>query len=406
MRRNNMQSPEIFSPLAAGSPARGRSSLPVDVDKARVAGSFRTVASTQEAALLHLKHDELEEAIELFEDIIFAYYAYFERSLSMREKNPTEIGLGSIDFKPYIGVALHNLGVLYLLKGEYDEALSFFARAVENRRAHVGEDHPDHVSSLVKVAVCRYALNEFAEAHARLEEALIYAKRSCFTLEDRIQMAEILNNLGCLAYMCGQPVAANSFYRDSMDIQFGALSDSLYRGNPMIGQSISLNISITRANIGFIKLVTKELSVSITALENALMEQQILLRGAHDTIIATMDHLAVANLLYGDQEKAALMFRRILDLQQKEYGPHDRRCFVTMDKIKLVQGQGAKYEEAIEGLRKTFSMPEVSVPTNESSGVRPKGDQQSRNNVVLKGKNQKNKVLKVLNSIRKKNYCR
>jgi hypothetical protein len=118
---------------------------------------------------------------------------------------------------------------------------------------------------------------------------------------------EILNNLGCLAYMSGQPVAASSYYRDSMDIQFGALSDSLYIGNAMSGQSISLSISIVRANIGFIKLVTKDLPVAITALENALMEQQILLRGAHDTIIATMDHLALSNLLKGDQEKAALV---------------------------------------------------------------------------------------------------
>lgn len=92
-----------------------------------------------------------------------------------------------------------------------------------------------------------------------------------------------------------------------MDIQFGALSDSLYIGNAMSGQSISLSISIVRANIGFIKLVTKDLPVAITALENALMEQQILLRGAHDTIIATMDHLALSNLLKGDQEKAALV---------------------------------------------------------------------------------------------------
>ena len=132
------------------SPPRGRSSLPVDVDQARVAGSFRTVQSTEEAALLHLKHDELDEAIELFEDIIFAYYSYFERSLDMREKNPnTDIGgIGSVDFKLYIGVALHNLGVLNLLKGEYGEALSFFTRAAENRRVHMGEEHPDHIVSI------------------------------------------------------------------------------------------------------------------------------------------------------------------------------------------------------------------------------------------------------------------
>lgn len=36
-----------------------------------------------------------------------------------------------------------------------------------------------------------------------------------------------------------------------------------------------------------------------------LQEQQLLLKGAHDTVIATMDHLAVSNLLNGNQEKAA-----------------------------------------------------------------------------------------------------
>ena len=86
-----------------------------------------------------------------------------------------------------------------------------------------------------------------------------------------MQMAEILNNLGCLAYMCGHPVAANTFYRESLDVQFGVLSQSLYLSSASVGHSISLNISITRANIGFVKLVTKEISVAVTALENALM---------------------------------------------------------------------------------------------------------------------------------------
>ncbi len=128
---------------AQKSPTRGRS-----VEKARVAGSCRTIGSIQDAALLHMKHDELDEAIDLYEDIIFAYYSYFERSLDLREKNPRqENEIGPIDFQPYIGVALHNLGILHLLKGEYVEALSYFTRAVETRKAHLGEDHSDHIVS-------------------------------------------------------------------------------------------------------------------------------------------------------------------------------------------------------------------------------------------------------------------
>jgi hypothetical protein len=135
-------------PTPPGSPSKARSSLPIDLDKGRVSGGFRNVSSTQDAALLHLRHDEIDEALLLFEDIIFAYYSYFENSLKRREQNPhLQAGLGTTDFKPYIGVALHNLGILNLLNGEYKEALSFFTRAVDNRKACLGEGHPDHVVS-------------------------------------------------------------------------------------------------------------------------------------------------------------------------------------------------------------------------------------------------------------------
>ncbi len=124
---------------------------------------------------------------------------------------------------------------------------------------------------MVKFATCMYALNEFADAHAKLEQALVFARKNSQDLGDRMQMAEILNNLGCLAYMCGQPVAANSFFRQSLDVQFAVLSHSLYLSSAAVGQSISLNISILRANIGFVKLVTKEIPMAVSALENALM---------------------------------------------------------------------------------------------------------------------------------------
>ena len=124
---------------------------------------------------------------------------------------------------------------------------------------------------MVKYAICLYAGNEFAEAHAKLEQALVYARKNSQDLGDRMQMAEILNNLGCLAYMCGQPVVANTFFRESLDVQFAVLSHSLYLSSAAVGQSITLNISIIRANIGFVKLVTKEIPVAVAALENALM---------------------------------------------------------------------------------------------------------------------------------------
>jgi hypothetical protein len=105
------------------------------------------------------------------------------------------------------------------------------------------------------------------------------------------------------------------------------------------------------------------------------------------------------------------MFARILDLQQKEYGAHDRRCYVTADKINMVKSRGSTFEQAMDELRKTFSIPEpdsdYSPPIiNKGERKEAKGSQVSSSmqnqQSPQKSKNQKNKVMKVFTSIRKK----
>ena len=119
-------------------------SLPVDVDDVRVVGGIKNVASIQEKALGHLEGDEFEQALELYEDIIFNYYSFFEQVLAKRDEFSSEdVSTELSNFKPYIGASLHNLGVIHLLKGDYEDAFSFFKRAVDNRRACLGESHPD-----------------------------------------------------------------------------------------------------------------------------------------------------------------------------------------------------------------------------------------------------------------------
>ena len=49
------------------------------------------------------------------------------------------------DHKAYIGAALHNIGILQLLKFDFQEALSFFEKAAESRKAHFGEGSVDHL---------------------------------------------------------------------------------------------------------------------------------------------------------------------------------------------------------------------------------------------------------------------
>jgi hypothetical protein len=114
------------------------------------------------------------------------------------------------------------------------------------------------------------------------------------------------------------------------------------------------------------------------------------------------------------------MFGRILQLQYNAYGAHDRRCFVTIEKINMVRSQGTNFEDAVEELRKTFSLPAADKPipvkltaplqfdSREAKSPSKPGmprQQMSPGTPVLKGKQPvkaTNKIFKVMTSMRKK----
>jgi len=129
-----------------GSPTK-RLSLPVDVDDVRVVGGIKNIETLEACAVEHLQVDEIDEALELYEDIIYAYTETFKQreiAKSSGVSNSLDTGL---DFRPFIGNALHNLGILHFLNSDFKDALSFFVRARDSRKSLLGENHADYLVS-------------------------------------------------------------------------------------------------------------------------------------------------------------------------------------------------------------------------------------------------------------------
>ena len=99
-------------------------------------------------------------------------------------------------------------------------------------------------------------------------------------------------------------------------------------------------------------------------------------------------------------------------MQQNEYGRQDRRCFVTLDKIKMVQSQGQQFEMAVEKLRRTFTMPQMDPPTIEHTPEKAPPVEmgrhlkatldRSQSVPAMRVKGHKGGLMGVFNSIRKK----
>ena len=77
----------------------------------------------------------------------------------------------------------------------------------------------------------------------------------------------------------------------------------------------------------------------------------MILSDFHDTLICTMDHLAVSNLLAKQKEEAIKMLGRMLRAQLAAHGPVDQRCILTLSKLQLVQTEDTDYlEKALDQL--------------------------------------------------------
>jgi hypothetical protein len=114
-------------------------------------------------------------------------------------------------------------------------------------------------------------LEDYSTAYPELEKALLLSREAVHTASDHRQVAEILNNLGCLSYMGGEIERAMLFFRESLKVLTTASELSMYFGSKFSCHSASMNCSITRANIGFLSLTYfRDATESVAIFESAL----------------------------------------------------------------------------------------------------------------------------------------
>jgi hypothetical protein len=136
--------------------AKRRSSPLVKTGMSLVVGTrgdrseIKSPNANQFEAIEHLKFDELDEALQLYEDIHRSYDKFFAQEIEQSaSKSPKHRQHDVTTFKLFAGQAFHNIATIKLLQGEYFDALTFFERATLNRASSCGTGHPDHIVRLL-----------------------------------------------------------------------------------------------------------------------------------------------------------------------------------------------------------------------------------------------------------------
>mmetsp|Transcript_9732 Transcript_9732/g.12639 ORF Transcript_9732/g.12639 Transcript_9732/m.12639 type:complete len:654 (+) Transcript_9732:104-2065(+) len=158
------------------------------------------------SASRYLKKKSFDKAVSLFQNIVTSHTSTHGK------------------WHPRVASALHNLSIAKLQAGDLDGSIHSVEEALERRRMSLGEESPKVVESLVQMGIILNARKEWNDALEVLKEAL-ELKEFISNHEPNIEIAKILNNIGCVHYESGDLEPALANLEDALDVQEGLLED-------------------------------------------------------------------------------------------------------------------------------------------------------------------------------------
>lgn len=225
------------------------------------------------------------------------------------------------------GLALHT-------KGDYNKALKAFQSALKSQMTTV--PGPGIAQTLANIGAVYLRQGRLFLAAEALEESLRLKKMFKKELGRRICMADVLNNLGNLAFLRGDGALSISYYQSAVkDIRFG-------------GNKPSEDIFLAQAkhNIGRISVLQGEWDTALTTLTQCLRIEQDLYGSKHIESAETLELLGFIYLSSGDYDNAMISFSEVLSLYQKKFGVVNTDVAKSLMNIGMVMESQCQLKEA------------------------------------------------------------
>ena len=263
-------------------------SLPVDVDDVHFVQT--TPQGVDEAALQHVAEGEPNKAMEIFR-VLLQNQRRQRRGTHSYDGSSSE---NNVVEESEITRTKSRLTVLNLLVGNTQDAWTYATSALQTHKK--AGDLPVHLTlSTMELGLVQFQTGKLTRALRAWREALQLA---CMTLGyDHLQVAILLNNMGCLHYQLGNFSASLRALEESLD-----LHRVLLRANSECCSSIDMplfQMATTMGNLAIISAKFKNYESSISFLEEAIAIQESLAASTHP------DKVYLAAELYLEQLRDA-----------------------------------------------------------------------------------------------------
>jgi tetratricopeptide (TPR) repeat protein len=142
---------------------------------------------------------------------------------------------------PLVASTLHNIGVVLLFAGRFDDAFTYFQQAVSIRTSTFGTDRTEASASMMKFGLLQLSKRQFQSALQTFTNAL-HILRKVHGYYHPLTV-KVLNNIACAHFECGGLVAATKAVEEAIEI---------LRRTSTANNDASLALSILLSNQGFL----------------------------------------------------------------------------------------------------------------------------------------------------------
>lgn len=214
---------------------------------------------------------------------------------------------------------LNNKGMALREMGDYDGAESLFRADLAITRKNLGEDHIDVAIGLSNLGALMWKKEDYSSAESLMRQALAIQRKR---LNEHPDLATSLNNLGILSTYLGRYYQAEKFLNESLAMRRKFYGEKHF----LIAQSVQ--------NLGFLMSKLERNTLAEEQLRGALAMHRELLGGGHPWVANNLKNLAHVLIARGAPEQAENLLRKALEINRESFGNQH----ASVAGVLLVQG--------------------------------------------------------------------
>jgi CHAT domain-containing protein/tetratricopeptide (TPR) repeat protein len=273
-----------------------------------------------------------------------------QRGLTIREK---AVG----PEHPDIGNSLNNLAIIYLKKGDYAKAELFYQRSLKIKEKALGPEHRDVSDPLHNLANLYSEKGDFARAEPLYQRAL-EIREKVLGPEHR-DVAQILNRFGVLYDDIGYYAKAELFYQRALKIREKALGAE------------HIDVSDTLVNLASLYRNRGDYALAEPLYQRALKIRKKVLGPEHRDVASILNNLGFLYAERGDYTKAEPFYQLALKIREKVLGSEELPIAINLADLAGLYEERGDYAKAELFFQRALTIKEKAMGPEHSDVAYP-----------------------------------